>query len=132
MGVKVIAPRSVLCQETPERQLDCLRKWTSTFRLFSASHPDMQALIKNVRGLLPVALKGTRDELRERFFANMSKRGALLLKEDIEANLEPPTSHSGVFYADGMSYEEMAQREVVRILHLLINAGEVSMEIPEH
>lgn len=44
-----------------------------------------EVLARVDRKVLTVALKGTSDRLRERFLANMSQRGAEMLREDMDA-----------------------------------------------
>ena len=77
---------------------------------------DIQCLLKNVNNSQwLIALKGANEELKDRLFANMSKRAAVLLQEDMK--YRGPVRSSEV---------EKAQREITHIVHLLIDAGEVS------
>jgi flagellar motor switch protein FliG len=66
--------------------------------------------------LLLVALKGTDDELTEKFLSNMSKRAAQMLKEDMES--QGPVRVSEV---------EAAQREVLNTARRLAEAGELML-----
>ena len=65
---------------------------------------------------LVLALKGTDDALKTRIFANMSKRAAELLKDDLEA--KGPVRVSEV---------EAAQKEILVIARRLSEAGEISL-----
>lgn len=64
------------------------------------------------RKVLTVALKGTSDELRNRFFANMSKRAADMLREEMD-----------VMGAIRLREVEKAQHEVVAIARKLEEEG---------
>ena len=77
----------------------------------------MQVLLREVESdLLLVALKGTDDELTEKFLSNMSKRAAQMLKEDMES--QGPVRVSEV---------EAAQREVLNTARRLAEAGELML-----
>ena len=78
--------------------------------------PDIQVLLKNTNtAQLSVALKDASEELKDRLFANMSKRAATLLKEEMEY-----LGHKNP------SDIEIVQREIVYIMHRLDDAGEIS------
>ena len=62
--------------------------------------------------VLTIALKGTTEEIRERFFENMSKRAADLIKEEME-----------VLGAIRLREVEKAQQEVVAIARKLEEEG---------
>lgn len=75
----------------------------------------IQALLREVSSeVLIVALKGADDELREKIFANMSKRAAELLRDDLEA--KGPVKLSEV---------EGAQKEILAIARRMADAGEI-------
>lgn len=63
---------------------------------------------------LVLALKGTDDTLKEKFFKNMSERAADMLKEDLES--KGPVKLSDV---------EKAQQEIVRIARKLAEEGKI-------
>jgi flagellar motor switch protein FliG len=63
---------------------------------------------------LLVALKGADEKLREKFFKNMSKRAAEMLKEDLES--KGPVRVSEV---------EGAQKEILRIARRLADEGKI-------
>ena len=74
----------------------------------------MQSLLREVPGeLLQKALKGCDDALKEKFFKNMSKRAAEMLKEDLQAM--GPIRISDV---------EAAQKEILATARRLADAGE--------
>ncbi len=63
---------------------------------------------------LTLALKGASDELKEKFFANLSERAATMIKEDLE--IMGPVRLSDV---------ENAQRNIVRIVRKLEAEGRI-------
>lgn len=74
----------------------------------------MQSLLREVPGeLLQKALKGCDDALKEKFFKNMSKRAAEMLKEDLK--VMGPIRISDV---------EAAQKEILTTARRLADAGE--------
>ena len=74
----------------------------------------MQSLLREVPGeLLQKALKGCDDALKEKFFKNMSKRAAEMLKEDLK--VMGPIRISDV---------EAAQKEILATARRLDDAGE--------
>lgn len=74
----------------------------------------MQSLLREVPGeLLQRALKGCDDALKEKFFKNMSKRAAEMLKEDLK--VMGPIRISDV---------EAAQKEILATARRLADAGE--------
>jgi flagellar motor switch protein FliG len=75
----------------------------------------IQALLREVStDLLILALKGAEEELKEKIFANMSKRAAELLRDDLEA--KGPVKISEV---------ETAQKEILSIARRMADAGEI-------
>ncbi|MFL0797353.1 MAG: flagellar motor switch protein FliG [Cellvibrionaceae bacterium] len=75
----------------------------------------IQALLREVSSeVLIVALKGADDELREKIFANMSKRAAEMLRDDLEA--KGPVKLSEV---------EASQKEILGIARRMADAGEI-------
>ena len=74
----------------------------------------MQTLLREIPGeLLQKALKGCDDALKEKFFKNMSKRSAEMLKEDLK--VMGPVRISDV---------EAAQKEILATARRLADAGE--------
>ena len=75
----------------------------------------IQALLREVSSdVLVLALKGADDGIKEKFFRNMSKRAAELLRDDLEAN--GPVRLSEV---------EGAQKEVLAVARRMAYAGEI-------
>lgn len=78
---------------------------------------DIQILLKEVQGdSLIVALKGTQDDLKEKFFRNMSSRAAEMMREDLET--KGPVKLSEV---------EKAQREILMVVRRLADEGQISL-----
>ncbi|MGS2717551.1 flagellar motor switch protein FliG [Eionea flava] len=77
----------------------------------------IQALLREVSSeLLIVALKGADNDLQEKVFANMSKRAAELMRDDLEA--KGPVKLSEV---------EGAQKEILTIARRMADAGEIML-----
>lgn len=77
----------------------------------------IQALLKEVStDILMLALRAAENELKEKIFANMSKRAAEMLRDDLEA--AAPAKLSDV---------EGAQKEVLVIARRLSDSGEISL-----
>lgn len=77
----------------------------------------IQALMKEVStDVLTLALRAAEEELKDKIFANMSKRAAEMLRDDMEA--APPAKVSDV---------EAAQKEVLIIARRLSDSGEISL-----
>jgi len=75
----------------------------------------IQALLREVSSdVLVLALKGADDGIKEKFFRNMSKRAAELLRDDLEA--KGPVRLSEV---------EGAQKEVLAVARRMADAGEI-------
>ncbi|WP_457601505.1 flagellar motor switch protein FliG [Hydrogenivirga sp.] len=73
----------------------------------------LKAVDKNT---LIIALKGAPDDIKDKFFSNMSKRAAKIMQEDMEAL--GPVKKSEV---------EKAQKQVVAIIRKLIDEGKIEM-----
>jgi flagellar motor switch protein FliG len=77
----------------------------------------MQTLLREVpSGTLITALKGAEPEVREKIFANMSKRAADMMRDDLE--VKGPVRLSEV---------DAAQKEVLSIARKLSDAGQLSL-----
>jgi flagellar motor switch protein FliG len=77
----------------------------------------MQTLLREVpSATLITALKGTEPEIREKIFANMSKRAADMMRDDLE--VKGPVRLSEV---------DAAQKEVLGIARKLSDAGQLSL-----
>jgi len=85
--------------------------------LMEADDRSIQSLLREIsQDTLLVALKGTEEGMREKFFKNMSRRGAAQLKDDIEA--KGPVKLSDV---------ETAQKEILGIARRMADAGEINL-----
>jgi flagellar motor switch protein FliG len=77
----------------------------------------IQALLREVSSEdLILALRGSDEALKEKFFGNMSKRAAEMLRDDLEAR--GPVRLSDV---------EAAQKEILAIARRMAEAGEVNL-----
>ena len=77
----------------------------------------IQSLLREVSSdVLILALKGADEGLQEKIFANMSKRAAELLRDDLEA--KGPVKVSDV---------ETAQKEILTIARRMADAGEIQL-----
>ncbi|HLS17387.1 MAG TPA: flagellar motor switch protein FliG [Paenalcaligenes sp.] len=77
----------------------------------------IQLIIKEIEtSALAVALKGATDELREKFFRNMSSRAADMLREDIDA--QGPIR---------MSRVEEEQKAIVEVARRLAEVGQITL-----
>jgi len=77
----------------------------------------IQALLREISSdVLILALKGADDNLQEKIFANMSKRAAELLRDDLEA--KGPVKISDV---------ETAQKEILTVARRMADAGEIQL-----
>lgn len=77
----------------------------------------IQALLREVSSeVLILALKGADDYLKEKFFSNMSKRAAELLRDDLEA--KGPVRIVEV---------EAAQKEILVVARRMADAGEIQL-----
>jgi flagellar motor switch protein FliG len=78
----------------------------------------MQTLLREISSdQLLLALRGVDDELKGKIFKNMSKRGADMLRDDLEASA--PAKLSDV---------ENAQKEILAIAKRLGDAGQISLK----
>lgn len=76
---------------------------------------DIQTVLKNVEtSQWAMALKGASEELRDKIFRNMSKRGAKLLQEEME-----------FLGSVRVSSVEQMQQQIVDIIRLLEDSGEL-------
>lgn len=77
----------------------------------------IQTLLREVSSdALILALKGSDDRLKEKFFSNMSKRAAEMLREDLEA--KGPVKLSEV---------EGAQKEILAIARRMAESGDINL-----
>jgi flagellar motor switch protein FliG len=77
----------------------------------------IQAILKEIdTNALTIALKGSADELREKFFRNMSNRAAEMLREDLEA--QGPVR---------MSRVEEEQKNILQTARKLAESGQITL-----
>ncbi|CAK0756817.1 flagellar motor switch protein FliG [Gammaproteobacteria bacterium] len=77
----------------------------------------IQALLREVPSeTLLLAIKGSDEAMKEKFFKNMSKRAAEMLKDDLDS--KGPVKISEV---------EVAQKEILSIARRMADAGEISL-----
>ncbi|HUW52679.1 MAG TPA: flagellar motor switch protein FliG [Rhodanobacter sp.] len=77
----------------------------------------LQTLLREVpSGVLITALKGAEPEMREKIFANMSKRAADMMRDDLE--VKGPVRLSEV---------DVAQKEIMATARRLADAGQISL-----
>lgn len=77
----------------------------------------IQVLLREVQSdMLIVALKGTSDEMKEKFFRNMSTRAADMMREDLESR--GPVKLSEV---------ESQQKQILQIVRRLADEGQIML-----
>ena len=77
----------------------------------------MQTVLREISTeQLLLALRGASDGLKEKIFGNMSKRGADILRDDLESS--PPAKLSDV---------ELAQKDILGIVRQLADTGAISL-----
>jgi len=77
----------------------------------------IQVLLREVQSdMLIVALKGTSDEMKEKFFRNMSSRAADMMREDLESR--GPVKLSEV---------ETQQKQILQIVRRLSDEGQIML-----
>ena len=85
--------------------------------IISIEDRDIQIILREVPGeTLLMALKGAKEELKEKVFKNMSQRAAETLREDLEA--KGPVRLSEV---------EKQQKEVLQIVRRLADEGQIAL-----
>lgn len=85
--------------------------------LIDIEDPNLQLILKEIdTSSLPIALKGASEELRDKFFRNMSNRAAQLLRDDLEA--QGPVR---------MSKVEQEQKNILMIARKLAESGQIDL-----
>ncbi len=104
-------------QESDEQMCEHIRERMFIFEnLLALSDREMQRLLREVETeSLVLALKGSEENMRNKFYNNMSRRAADMLKEDIE--IRGPVKLSEV---------EGAQKEILNTAARLADEGEIS------
>ena len=77
----------------------------------------IQALLREISSeTLLLALKGADEEVKEKFFRNMSKRASEMLRDDLDA--KGPVRVSEV---------EVAQREILSVARRMADEGQIAL-----
>ncbi len=99
-----------------------VRKYLFTFEdLLKVDDNAIQAILKEISTEdLKLALKTASEELREKFFSNMSERAAQLLKEDLE--IMGPVRVADV---------EAAQQNIIKVAKRLEQEGKIVLSVGE-
>ncbi len=89
--------------------------------IMDVSDRDIQQILREVPSeALIVALKGAKDEMKEKFFRNMSQRAADMMREDLEA--KGPVRLSEV---------EKQQKEILQIVRRMADEGLITLSTTE-
>jgi flagellar motor switch protein FliG len=107
---EIIEQRAELAQEIQEKMF--------IFEdLINVDDRGMQTILREVAtGTLLLALRGVEEGLKEKILANMSKRAAEMLRDDLAAS--PPAKLTDV---------EQSQKDILSIAKRLAEAGEISL-----
>ena len=110
-----------LSQSAPELANKTRRRILTFEKIGQLADQDIQDILRTVASSSPpswspwsVALQGASEELKNQIFTNMSKRSAVMLKEEIE--------HLGSMEPSGI---EQVRRDIVDVVRSLINAGKI-------
>jgi len=104
--------------EVDQPMADQIRALRFTFEdILKIDDPGIQLILKEINQEdLLVGLKTASDELKEKLFTNMSERGAMMMKDDLESL--GPTKISDV---------EKGQQKVIAVIKKLEEDGKVSV-----
>ena len=104
--------------EVDQPMADMIRALRFTFEdILKIDDPGIQLILKEINQEdLLVGLKTASDELKEKLFTNMSERGAMMMKDDLESL--GPTKISDV---------EKGQQKVIAVIKKLEEDGKVSV-----
>jgi flagellar motor switch protein FliG len=107
-----------MLEERNKESAELIRSLMFTFDdLIKLDGQAIQLLLRNVdNSRVGLALKGSKDELKEMFFKNMSERAAKILRDDME-NMGPVR----------VKDVEEAQSAIVVSAKLLIDRGEITI-----
>lgn len=111
----------IMMEEVSEANADLSQKIQDKMFVFAdlieVSDRGIQTLLREITtDQLLLALRSVEDNLKEKIFANMSKRAAEMLRDDLEA--APPSKLSEV---------EQAQKDILSIARKLSDVGELSI-----
>lgn len=111
----------VIMEEIAESNADLAQQIQDKLFVFAdleaVDDRSIQTLLREISSdQLLLALRGVNDELKEKIFKNMSKRGAEMLRDDLAASA--PAKLSDV---------ENAQKEILAIARRLSDAGQITL-----
>jgi flagellar motor switch protein FliG len=119
-GLDRATEQSILTEmdEVDQPMADQIRALRFTFEdILKIDDPGIQLILKEINQEdLLVGLKTASDELKEKLFTNMSERGAMMMKDDLESL--GPTKISDV---------EKGQQKVIAVIKKLEEDGKVSV-----
>jgi len=119
-GMDRTTEQSILTEmdEVDQPMADQIRALRFTFEdILKIDDPGIQLILKEINQEdLLVGLKTASDELKEKLFTNMSERGAMMMKDDLESL--GPTKISDV---------EKGQQKVIAVIKKLEEDGKVSV-----
>jgi len=129
-GVKTAAEiMNYLSGETEAKLMDGLKSYDDAMaqqimdqmfvfdNIMDIDDKGIQTLLREVQSdMLIVALKGTSDEMKEKFFRNMSTRAADMMREDLESR--GPVKLSEV---------EAQQKQILQIVRRLADEGQIML-----
>ena len=119
-GLDRTTEQSILTEmdEVDQPMADQIRALRFTFEdILKIDDPGIQLILKEINQEdLLVGLKTASDELKEKLFTNMSERGAMMMKDDLESL--GPTKISDV---------EKGQQKVIAVIKKLEEDGKVSV-----
>jgi flagellar motor switch protein FliG len=106
-----------LAQEDPDLVEEIRRSMFVFEDITKFADRDIQSILKNIENSQwATALKGASEQLKKKILANMSKRAATLLEEEME--------YLGPVRASSV---EQMQQQIVDVIRRLEDAGEISI-----
>ncbi len=116
-----VAPEGRIIEEIAKTNADLSQKLQDLMFIFddliSIDDRGMQELLREIPGdKLIIALKATTEEMKDKFFKNMSERASQMLKDDLEA--KGPVKLSEV---------EAAQKEIILTARRMADEGKVQL-----
>ena len=113
-GTELLEAVTALDEELGQRIQEMMFVFES---LLSVDDRGIQSLLREVSNTdLSIALKGAEPSLRDKFFRNMSKRAATLMREDMDAS--GPVKLSDV---------EEAQKSIIATARTMADAGDLNL-----
>jgi len=116
-SVVEVGVMDVLEEKAPDLAVQIQDKMFVFDDLANLDDRSIQTLLRDVStDSLLLAMRGADEALKEKIFANMSRRAAEMLRDDLEAS--PPAKLSEV---------EAAQKDILQISRRLADAGEITL-----